>query len=155
MEMPLKQQLQADLKDALRARDERRKSVIRMALADIANAEVERRGDLEDGDVVAVLRKQVAQRKETIAELQHANRPESLANEEAELALLGGYLPTLLSREEIATEARQVIAEVSAGQAGAAGPKLMGLVMRSLMARLKGRADGSLVNEVVRELLAA
>jgi len=154
--MPLKQQLQADLRDALRAHDERRKSVIRMALADIANAEVEQRGELDDGQVVAVLRKQVARRQETIAELQRANRPDALANEEAELTLLEAYLPTLLSRDEIAAEARQVIAEVTAAaQPGLAGPKLMGQVMRPLMARLKGRADGSLVNEVVRELLAA
>jgi uncharacterized protein len=153
--MPLKQQLQADLKEALRARDERRKSVIRMALADITNAEVEVRGELDDCQTVAVLRKQVAQRKETIAELQQASRPDSLASEEAELVLLERYLPTLLTREEIASEARQVIAEVTAaGQAGAAGSKLVGLVMRPLMQRLKGRADGQLANEVVRELLA-
>ncbi len=154
--MPLKEQLQADLKEALRARDARRKSVIRMALADITNAEVERRGELDDSDVIAVLRRQVARRRETIAELQQANRPDLLANEEAELALLEAYLPQMLSREEIAIEARQVIAELlAANPASTAGPKLIGQVMRPLMQRLKGRADGTIVNEVVRELLAA
>jgi uncharacterized protein YqeY len=154
--MSLKEQLQADLKDALRARDERRKAVIRMALADITMAEVERRAELDDADVVAVLRKQADRRRETIAELRQANRPDLLANEEHELALLEAYLPQMLSREEIAAEARQVIAEVlSANPSGAAGPKLLGQVMRPLMQRLKGRADGTIVNEVVRELLAA
>jgi uncharacterized protein YqeY len=88
--MSLKQQLQEDLKEALRARDARRKSVIRMALAAITNAEVEHGGELDDASVIAVLRKQTHRRQETIAELQQANRPEALADEEAELAILEG-----------------------------------------------------------------
>jgi uncharacterized protein YqeY len=147
--MSLKQQLQEDLKEALRARDQRRKSVIRMALAAITNAEVEHGGELEDADTIAVLQKQVRLRQETIAELRDADRPEALADEEAELAILQEYLPRLLSREEIAEEARQVIAEV-----GATGMKQMGPVMRQLMSKLKGRADGRVVNEVVRTLLS-
>jgi uncharacterized protein YqeY len=147
--MSLKQRLQEDLKEALRARDEHRKSVIRMALAAIVNAEVEHGGELDDANVAVVLQKEARQRHDTIAELQQADRPELLVKEEAELAILEGYLPQLLSREEIAEEARQVIAEV-----GAAGMGQMGLVMRQMMSRLKGRADGHVVNEVVRELLS-
>lgn len=147
--MSLKQRLQEDLKDALRARDGRRKSVIRMALAAIVNAEIEHRGELDDTSVVAVLQKEARQRRDTIAELRQADRPDLLAEEEAELAILEVYLPSLLSREEIGEEARQVIAEV-----GATGVGQMGLVMRQLMPELKGRADGRLVNEVVRELLS-
>ncbi len=147
--MGLKQQLRENLKEALRARDERRKSVIRMALAAIVNAEVEHGGDLDDADVIAVLRGEARRRRDTIAELQQANRPEMLAKEEAELVMLEEYLPQLLSREEIAEEARQVIAEV-----GATGMGQMGPVMRQLMPRLKGRADGRSVNQIVRELLA-
>jgi len=146
--MSLKQCLQDDLREALRARDERRKSVIRMALAAITNAEIER-GDLDDADVTAVLQKQANQRRDTIAELKEADRPDLLAGEEAELDILKEYLPRLLSREEIAEEARQVITEV-----GATGMAQMGAVMRQLMSRLKGRADGRAVNEVVRELLS-
>ncbi len=146
--MSLKQRLQDNLKEALRARDERRKSVIRMALAAIVNAEVEHGGDLDDADVIAVLQANARRRRDTIAELRQANRPDLLAEEEAELAILEEYLPSLLSREEIAEEARQVIAEV-----GATGMGQMGPVMRQLMSKLKGRADGRLVNEVVRELL--
>jgi uncharacterized protein YqeY len=146
--MSLKQRLQEDLKEALRARDERRKSVIRMALAAIVNAEIEK-GDLDDAGLAAVLQKQAKQRRDTIAELKGADRPDLLVEEEAELEILEEYLPELLSREEIAEEARQVIAEV-----GATGMAQMGVVMRQLMTDLKGRADGSVVNQVVRELLS-
>ena len=147
--MGLKQQLQQDLKEALRARDERRKSVIRMALAAIVNAEVEHGGELDDAAVTAVLQKEAYRRRDTIAELRQANRPDLLADEEAELAILEAYLPSLLSRQDITEEARQVIAEV-----GATGTGQLGLVMRQLMPKLKGRADGRSVNEVVRELLS-
>jgi len=149
--MSLKQQLQEDLKEALRARDGRRKAVIRMALAEIVNAEVEleHNDELDDADVIAVLQKQARQRRDAISELRQANRPDLLAEEEAQLVILEGYLPRLLSREEVAEEARQVIAEV-----GAAGMGQMGPVMRQLMSKLKGRADGRVVNAVVRELLS-
>jgi hypothetical protein len=147
--MGLKQQLQQDLKEALRARDERRKSVIRMALAAIVNAEVEHGGELDDAAVTAVLQKEAYRRRDTIAELRQANRPDLLADEEAELAILEAYLPSLLSRQDIIEEARQVIAEV-----GATGMGQLGLVMRQLIPTLKGRADGRIVNEVVRELLS-
>jgi uncharacterized protein YqeY len=147
--MGLKQQLQEDLREALRARDGRRKSVIRMALAEIVNAEIEQGGELDDVDVVVVLQKEVRRRQDTIAELREADRPDKLAKEETELEILKGYLPKLLSREEIAAEARQIIAEI-----GATGMGQMGPVMGQLMPKLKGRADGRLVNKVVRELLA-
>jgi len=147
--MSLEQQLRDDLKEALRARDERRKSVIRMALAAITNAEIEHGGEFDDASVAAVLQKQAKQRVDTIAELRQVDRPELFAEEEAELAILEEYLPKLLSREEIVTEARQVIAET-----GATGMGQMGMVMRQLMAKLKGRADGRLVNQIVREMLA-
>ncbi|NLF00139.1 MAG: GatB/YqeY domain-containing protein [Anaerolineales bacterium] len=147
--MALKQRLQEDLKDALRARAERRKAVIRLALAAIGHAEVERDSDLSDEDVAAVLQKQAVLRRDTIAELEQANRPDMLARELAELAILEAYLPKQLSRDEIAEEARRVVAEV-----GATGPRDVGQVMRALMARLKGRADGTVVNEIVREMLS-
>ena len=104
--MNLKQRLQSDLKDALRARGEHRKSVIRLALAAIVNAEFEHDGELDDAGMVVVLQKQAKQRLDTIAELQQTNRPELLASEEAEVAILEEYLPRLLSREEIVEEAR-------------------------------------------------
>jgi len=145
----LKERLQEDLKEALRARDERRKAVIRMCLSAIQLAEVAHGGELDEPSLIAVLQKEARRRQETIEELRGADRPDRLAEEEAELAILESYLPRMLTREEIAEEAREVIAQV-----GASGPKDMGAVMRALMPRMKGRADGRLVNEVVRELLS-
>lgn len=146
--MGLKQRLQDDLKGALRAHDERRKLVIRMALAEITNAEIEQ-GDLDDSGVGAVLQKQAKRRRDTIAELKEVDRPDLLAEEQAELSILEEYLPQLLSRDEIVEEARAVIAEI-----GATGMAQMGAVMGQLMSKLKGRADGNVVNQVVRELLS-
>lgn len=148
--MGLKARLQQELKEALRARDERRKAVIRMCLAAIQLAEVEHGGELDEPSLVAVLQKEARRREETIEELRGADRPERLAEEEAELAILRSYLPQMLSREEIVAEARKVIDQV-----GASGPRELGAVMRVLMPQVKGRADGRLVNEVVRELLSS
>ncbi len=153
--MDLKQRLQDDLKAALRAGDERRKSVIRMALAAITNAEIEKGRqsgeiELDQDELVAVLQKQAKQRRETIEELEGVERPDLLAAEREELAILEEYLPEQLSREEIAEEARKVIEEV-----GATGMRDMGPVMGRLMSKLKGRVDGHTVNEVVRELLTS
>ncbi len=147
--MGLKARLRQDLKEALRARDERSKAVIRMCLSAIQLAEVEHGGELDEPALLAVLQKEAKKRRETIAELKGVNRPDQLAEEEAELAVLEAYLPQMLGREEIAGEARQVIAQV-----GASGPADLGAVMRVLMPQMKGRADGRLVNQVVRELLS-
>ncbi len=147
--MNLKARLQEDLKAALRARDERRKAVIRMCLSAIQLAEVERRGELDEPSLIVVLQQEAKRRQETIEQFKGANRPDRLAEEEAELAILEVYLPQMLTREEIAAEARVVITQV-----GASGPRDLGAVMRALMPRMKGRADGRLVNQVVRGLLS-
>ena len=153
--MSLKEQLQQDLKEALRAGDKTRKRVIRLALAEITNAEIKQgmesgETQLNDNDILAVLQKQAKQREEAIEELERVDRPDLLAGEREELALLEEYLPEQLSRDKIVEEARQVIEEVNA-----AGMKDMGPVMGRLMSELRGRADGHVVNEVVRELLTS
>jgi len=146
--MGLEDRLQGDLREALRARDEHRKAVIRLALAAIKNAEIAQGSKLDDASVAAVLQREAIQRRDAIAELKTANRLDLLAKDEEELVILEEYLPKLLSREEIVAEARQIMAEV-----GATGMGQMGSVMRELMSRLKGRVDGRVANEVVRELL--
>lgn len=148
--MGIKAQLQEDLKAALRARDERRKAVIRMGLACIQLEEAAQGGELDEPTVVAVLQREIKRRRETIEELRGANRPERLAEEEAELAILQGYLPQMMSRDEIASAAQAAIVQV-----GASGLGDLGAVMRELMPQVKGRADGKLVNEVVREILSS
>lgn len=152
--MALREQLAADLKDAMRQQDEARKRTIRLVIAAMKKAETEldphgARVSLSDGDILALISKQVKQRQESIAAYGAGGRQDLVAEEEAELAILQSYLPRQMSADEIAAEARQVIAEV-----GASGPHDIGKVMKPLLARLKGKADSQLVAQTVRELLA-
>jgi len=150
MDAVLKQKLVDDLKQAMRARDKVKGLVIRLAMAAIKNAEIARQADLDDGDILGIIAKEVRQRRESIEAFRQGNRQDLVAQEEAELAILQGYLPQQMTREEIMTEARRVIEEV-----GAQGPADKGKVMPKLMAHLKGRADGREINAVVTELLAS
>jgi len=145
----LKDTLADDLKDALRAGDEARKTAIRMTIAAIKNAEVAAMKALDDVGVTGVIGKQVKQRKESIEEFKKAGRQDLVDKEAAELRVLEAYLPATMSSEEVMEAARAVIAEV-----GASGPGDKGKVMSALMPRLAGRADGRAVNETVTELLA-
>jgi uncharacterized protein YqeY len=152
--MGLRDQLMDDLKEAMRQRDDRRKTTIRSVIAAIKKAETEldsqgERISLDDDGILAIIARQAKQRQESMAEYRRGGREDLVAEEEAELAILQTYLPQQLTREEIEAQARQVIAEV-----GASSPRDMGKVMKPLMARLRGQADGSEVNQVVRELLA-
>jgi uncharacterized protein len=104
---------------------------------------------LTDADVLDVVQKQAKQRRESIEEFRKAGRADLVAREESELAILSAYLPQQLSREEITVEVKAVIAEV-----GASGPGDKAKVMPVAIARLKGRADGRAINEVVTELLS-
>lgn len=146
---PLQQKLMDDLKRAMKGGDRVRSSVIRLTMAAIKNAEIARQSSLNDTDILGVIAKQVKQRQESIESFKQGNRPDLLAQEEAEMAILNAYLPQQMSREEVIAEARRVIAEV-----GAAGPGDKGKVMPPLIAQLKGRADGRVINEVVTELLS-
>ncbi|MFQ6014134.1 MAG: GatB/YqeY domain-containing protein [Anaerolineae bacterium] len=148
--MGLKEQLQEDLKQAMREGDPFRRSAIRLALTSIKNAEVEKMGELDEGEILALLAKEAKQRREAIEQFSKGGRQDLVKQEEAELAILTAYLPPQMSREEIEEAARQAIQAM-----GATGMKQMGDVMRHLMAELRGRADGRMVNQVVRELLSA
>lgn len=152
--MGLREQLTDDLKQAMRQQDETRKRTIRSVITAIKQAETEldpsgQRVSLTENDILALVAKQAKQRQESIVEYQKGGRQDLVAEEEAELAILQAYLPEQFGPAEIEAEARQVIAEV-----GATGPADLGQVMKPLMARLRGRADGKLVNQIVRELLA-
>jgi len=146
--MSLKATLAEDLKDAMRAGDEARKTAIRLVITAVKNAEVAAIKPLDDAGIIGVIGKQAKQRKESIDEFQKAGRQDLVDKEAAELRVLEAYLPAQMSREEIETEARAVIAEV-----GASGPGDKGRVMSALMPRLAGRAEGRAINEVVTELL--
>ncbi|HDH09366.1 MAG TPA: GatB/YqeY domain-containing protein, partial [Chloroflexi bacterium] len=142
--MSLKDKLMEDLKQALREGDERRKSAIRLAMAAIRNAEIEKRRELDDGELLQIIAKEVKQRRDSIAEFAKAGRQDLIDQEKAELEVLLAYLPRQMTREEIEEAARRVIQEV-----GATGLSQMGKVMGRLMPQVKGRADGRLVSEVV------
>ena len=149
-ETPLKQKLTDDLKQAIRGGDKVRRSVIRLALSAIKNAEIARLATLDDADIYGIIAKEVRQRRESIEAFRQGNRHDLVAQEEAELAILNEYLPQQMTREEIIAAARRVIEEV-----GAQGPGDKGKVMPKLIAQLKGRADGREINAVVTELLAS
>lgn len=147
----LQEQIQADLGDAMRARDEVRKSSLRMLIAALKNAQIEARTDhLEDAAVLAMVQKQVKQRRESVMEFRKGNREDLVAIEEAEIEVLSAYLPAQVSREEIVAAARKLVAET-----GAAGPRDMGKVMPALTKQFGASADGRTISEVVRELLGA
>lgn len=147
--MNLKARLQEDLKQAMRENAPVRKAAVRLTLAAIKNAEIEKRGELDESGVLAVLQTEVKRRRDTIAELEKTDRADLLAAEQAELACLLEYLPRQMSRDEIIAAARAVIAEL-----GASRPAQTGEVMKRLMPQLKGQADGKLVNQIVQELLS-
>ena len=134
----------------MRAKDVPRRNTIRMVEAAIKNAEIEKRGtELAESDVLAILQRQVKQRRESIEQFTQGGRDDLAEKERVEIAIIEAYLPQQLSRDEVEARARSVIEQV-----GAAGPGDRGKVMGMLMKELRGQADGSLVNSVVGELLA-
>ncbi len=147
----VRDQLRSDLRDAMRARDVLRRNTIRMLEAAIKNAEIDKRGaELAEADILAILQRQVKQRRESIDQFRQGGREDLAEQEQQEIAVIEQYLPTQLSREEIEARARAVI-----DQLGASGPGDRGKVMGMLMRELRGEADGSLVNSVVGELLGS
>lgn len=152
--MGLREQLRTDLNDAIRQKDRQRKITIRLILSAInkAESEIDANGErvhLDDKGILGVISKEAKIRQESIAEFRRGGRDDLVAEAQAELAILETYLPTQLTRQEIELEARKIITEV-----GASGPHDLGKIMKPLMSKLKGRADGKLVNQVVRELLS-
>jgi len=147
---PLKQKLKDDLKQALKGGDKLRRSVIRLVMAAVQNAEIARQATLADADILGIIAKEVRQRRESIDAFRLGNRHDLVVQEEAELAILNEYLPRQMSREEIVAAARRVIEEV-----GAQGLGDKGKVMPKLIAQLKGKADGREINAVVTELLGS
>ncbi|MGB9674238.1 MAG: GatB/YqeY domain-containing protein [Anaerolineales bacterium] len=145
----MKEQIQNDLKTALRENDEVRKRTLRMVLSAIRLFEVEKGIELDDSAVFSILQKEVKSRNEAIADAQRANRPDLVEATQQELAILENYLPKALSESELEELARQAIAE-----AGATSIQQLGAVMKILIPRLQGRASGDQANKVVRKLLS-
>jgi uncharacterized protein YqeY len=148
--MTMEDRLSEDLKDAIRSGDEVRKLAIRAAKTAITEAKVSgvEAHSLTDQDVLNIIAKQVKQRRDSAAEFAKGSRPDLVAQEEAEIAVLEVYLPRQMDEAEVRERARAVIAEL-----GATDMKSFGPVMKRLTAELRGVADGQVVNRVVRELL--
>jgi hypothetical protein len=145
-----KPRLQAALKAAMKNKDTRRRDVIRMTLNAIKQEEIDTRKVVNAEDALAILQKEAKKRRESIDEMTQAGRDDLARIEQEELAVLEEFLPRQLSREEIVALAQEVIE-----QTGISSPKEMGKVMSALMPKVKGVADGKLVNQVVRELLGS
>lgn len=148
--MTLEERLLTDMKEAMKAREagKMRLSVIRMARAAIKNAEIAKGHKLSEQEVQEVLAREVKQRQDSIPEFARGGRQDLVANLEEEIRILKEYLPQQLSEEEIRSLARETIAKV-----GVTGVRDLGKVMGALIPQTKGRADGRLVNQIVRELL--
>jgi hypothetical protein len=136
------------MRASAKAQDALKRDTLRFALAAIHNEEVAKRRDLSDDELLQVLGKQAKMRRESIDAFAKGGRAELVAKETAELAILEGYLPRQLGREEIAALAKAAIAET-----GAASPADQGKVMQKLMPQVRGKAEGKLVAEVVGSLL--
>ena len=146
--MSLLDTINQDLKTAIKAGDDAGKRALRGVKTAITRAEKDKGEPLADEEIIAVLRKQAKQRRDSIAAYKQAGRDDLVAAEEAELEIISQYLPQMMSEEEIRAAASKVIAEV-----GASGPRDMGKVMGKLMPQLQNKADGRLVSQVVRQLL--
>jgi len=146
--MTIKEQLTHDLKAAMKGGEEIRKNAVRALQAAIKQVEVDKQTTLSEEEVLALIQKEAKSRRESINDAQKAGREDLVAGYEAELAIIESYLPQGLTREELVAMAKAAIAE-----AGATEAKQQGAVMKILAPRTKGRADGKLVNEIVRELL--
>lgn len=145
----LKQELQSALKDAMRAKDRERRNAIRLLQSAIKQAEVDGRKELDDNAILDILRKEAKKRRETIAELEGAGRSEDAKVERFELAVTEEFLPQQLSDDQLKPIILDAISAV-----GATSMKDMGQVMRVVMPKVKGIADGKAVNAIVREFLS-
>ena len=149
--MTISERIDADLKDAMRAKDAGKLGVLRMLKSAIKYAAIEKsgaEGQLDDADATQVIRKQVKQRQDSIESFEKGGRAELAAKEKEELAILSAYLPQAMSCDELQGAVREAIAEV-----GATSRAQMGAVMKVLQTKIAGRADGkTLSQEVQRQL---
>ena len=149
--MSIKEQLMADMKVAMKAKEEGKLALntIRMARAHIRQAEIDNgHADFNDDQVLAVLRKEVKQRKETLSEIEGSGREDLVEQTKAEIDVLEKYLPAEMTPEAVEAAVKKIVDAMDPGQ------KNMGSVMKAVMAKLKGQADGKLINQIVRKLLA-
>ena len=150
--MTLQEKIDSDLKEAMRAKEAERLSVLRMVKSAIMNAVIEKHGaggKLTDSDAIVVLRKQVKQRQDSVAGFEKGGRPELAEKERREIEILSSYLPQPLTAEEVASIVQAAIAET-----GASSKAQMGQVMKLVNEKTAGRADGRTLSEAVQKALS-
>ncbi len=147
-EAELKKKLTDDLKQAMKSGAVAKRDTLRLLISSINYAESAKQSSMTDADILGAVAKEAKRHQESIDAFKKGNRPDLVAKEEAEMAVLQGYLPKQLIRDEIIAAVKEVIAAV-----GAKGPGDKGKVMQQLMPRLKGKADGKEINDVVTQLL--
>lgn len=148
--MLTKEQIEMDLKDAMRAGDDVRKRTLRMVLSTIKLAEVDRQEELEGSVLLGIIQKEVKSRQETIEEAQQIGRDSLVESTRAEIEILEAYLPKALDEQELENIVLETINET-----GASGPQDMGRVMKAIMPKVQGRADGKAVSALVQRKLSA
>ena len=146
--MSLKEQLTADMKEAMKNKEKERLAVIRMVRGAIRQQEIDGQKELGEEDVIEVISKEVKMRRDSIEEFQKGGREDLVEKTQAEIDVLLPYLPAQLSEDEV----RELV-KAAVEQTGAATPKDMGKVMGVLMPKVKGRADGKMVNTIVKSFL--
>jgi hypothetical protein len=147
--MPLKDQLDADLKAAMRDKDAVKLSVVRMLKSAIKYREIEIMKPLDDGGVLQVISSEIKRHRDSVEQYRAGNRQDLVDKEEAEIAVLQGWLPAQLGEAELKAKVDEIVKRV-----GALGPKDMGAVMKALLPEVQGRADGKLVSELVKARLS-
>ena len=147
--MSLSERLNEDMKQAMKSQDKFKLSVIRMVRSAIKNIEIDQRKTLDDNEVLEVLSREIKQRKDSLQEFGKAGRDDLTESLQAEIAILMEYLPQQLTEEEVKAIVQQTIQEV-----GASSKADMGKVMGALMPKVKGLADGKIVNQYVQQLLS-
>ena len=146
--MSLKDNLMVDLKNSMKNKDTIRKNTITMVRAAIKQREVDERIDLSDEDILDIISKQVKEKRVAIEDFKRGNRQDLVDQSNAEIDILLEYLPKQLSEEEVEIIVKEVINEINA-----TSMKDIGLIMKTVMPRVKGRTDGNVVNNIVRKIL--
>ena len=147
--MDIKTQLNESVKDAMKSGDEVRKRTLRMVLAAVKQVEVDKRIELDDLAVVALIQKEIKNRREAIEEAKKANRPDLISENEIEITVLEAFLPKAMPAEELRALVQAAITET-----GATAPSDMGKVMKIVMPKVAGRAPNDMISTTVKELLA-
>ncbi|WP_054251922.1 GatB/YqeY domain-containing protein [Neofamilia massiliensis] len=147
--MSLKEKLMEDLKTSMKNKDILRKNTITMVRAAIKQEEVDKRIDLDDEGIIQIMGKQLKEKRNSIEEFQKGNRQDLVDQAEAEIAILLEYLPKQLTEEELTEIVKEVL-----DQGGYTSMKDMGKIMKDVMPKVQGKADGNMVNQVVRKILA-